>query len=50
MNMSGSKNKQETSMKAGGRESIRHAEILDYVGSRREIKDSKSVPIGSPVG
>jgi hypothetical protein len=26
------------------------AEISDYIGNRREMDDSKPVPIGSPVG
>jgi hypothetical protein len=44
------KAKQGTSMKAGGKQSNRLAGISDYVGSRMEMEDSKSVPIGSLVG
>jgi hypothetical protein len=36
-------------MKAGGKQSNRLAEILDYIGKRREMEDSNSVPDGSPV-
>jgi hypothetical protein len=36
-------------VKVGGKQSKRFAEISDYVGKRREVKDSKSIPIGSPV-
>jgi hypothetical protein len=44
------KTKQETSMRAGGKQSNRLAEISVYIGNRMEIEDSKSVPIGPPVG
>jgi hypothetical protein len=44
------KGKQETSMKAGGRQSNWLAKISDYIGNRRGMEDSKSVPAGSPVG
>jgi hypothetical protein len=37
-------------MKAGGKQSNQLAEISDYIGNRREIEDSKSVPIGLSVG
>jgi hypothetical protein len=37
-------------VKVGGNQSNRFAEISDYIGNRREMKDSKSVPVGSPSG
>jgi hypothetical protein len=37
-------------VKAGGNQSNLLLKISDYVGRRRETEDSKSVPIGSPVG
>jgi hypothetical protein len=37
-------------MKAGGKQSNQLADILDYVGNRREMHDSQSVPTGSPIG
>jgi hypothetical protein len=36
--------------KANGMQSNQLAEISDYVGNRREMKDSKTVPVGLPVG
>jgi hypothetical protein len=36
-------------MKIGGKQSIRLAEIADYVGNRMEKEDSKSVQVGLPV-
>jgi hypothetical protein len=33
-------------MKAGYKQNNQLAEISDYIGSRRETEDSKSVPIG----
>jgi hypothetical protein len=41
---------QETSVKAGGKQSNCLAEISDYIKKRREVEDSKSVPIGLPIG
>jgi hypothetical protein len=38
-----------TSVKAGGKQSNRLAEVLGYIRNRKEM-DDKSVPIGSPVG
>jgi hypothetical protein len=37
-------------MKVGGKQSNRLVEISDYIGNRREMEDSKSVPVGLPVG
>jgi hypothetical protein len=37
-------NMQETSMRAGGKQSNQLADISDYMGNRREMEDSKSVP------
>jgi hypothetical protein len=37
-------------VKAGGKQSDRLAESLDYTISRSEMEDIKSVPVGSPVG
>jgi hypothetical protein len=37
-------------MTAGGKQSNWLAEISDYVGNRREVEDSKSFPIGLPIG
>jgi hypothetical protein len=39
-------------VKTGGKQSSGLAEISEYkyMGNAREIKDSKSVPVGSPVG
>jgi hypothetical protein len=37
-------------VKAGGKQNSRLAEISDYIGSRREMEDSKSVPVGSLLG
>jgi hypothetical protein len=34
-------------VKAGGKQRNRFAEIPDYIGNRREMEDSKSVPVGS---
>jgi hypothetical protein len=42
--------KQETSVKSGGKQSSWLADILDYVGNRRELDESKAVPIHSPAG
>jgi hypothetical protein len=36
--------------KAGGKENKLLAETSEYVVNRREMEDSKSVPVGSPVG
>jgi hypothetical protein len=41
--------KQETNEKAWGKESERLAEMSECVGERREMEDSKSVPVGLPV-
>jgi hypothetical protein len=35
---------------AGGKQNSRLAEISDYVGNRKEMKDSKPIPIVLPVG
>jgi hypothetical protein len=40
----------ETSVKAGGKQSSRRGEVSEYIGKRIQMEDSKSVPIGSPVG
>jgi hypothetical protein len=37
-------------MKAGGEQNNHQAEISDYIGNRKEVGDSKSVPIGSLAG
>jgi hypothetical protein len=37
-------------VKAGGKQSNRLAEILDYTENRMEMEARKSVPVGSPVG
>jgi hypothetical protein len=37
-------------MKASDKQSNWLAEILDRVGNKRELEDSKSVPVGLPVG
>jgi hypothetical protein len=37
-------------VKVGGKQSNRLAGISDYKGNRKEIEDSKSVPVGSPMG
>jgi hypothetical protein len=36
-------------VKGDGKQSNWLAEISDYIGNRREMEDSKSVPVGSPV-
>jgi hypothetical protein len=36
-------------VKAGGKKRNGFAEVSDYTGNRREMEDSKSFPIGSPV-
>jgi hypothetical protein len=41
---------QEISVKAGGKQSNRLAKISNYIGHRREVVNSKSVPVGSLVG
>jgi hypothetical protein len=41
--------KEETSVKAVGKQSNRLSEISEYVGSKKEVED-KSVPPASPVG
>jgi hypothetical protein len=38
------------SEEAGGKQRNRLAEISDCIGNRRGTEDSKSVPLGSPVG
>jgi hypothetical protein len=40
----------QTHVKAGGKQINQLAEILDYIGNRREMEDRKSVPVGFPVG
>jgi hypothetical protein len=42
------KAKQETSVKAGGKQRNRLAKMSDYVGNRREIEESNSVPLATP--
>jgi hypothetical protein len=37
-------------VKADGKQSNWFTEISDYIGNRRELEDSESVPVGSPVG
>jgi hypothetical protein len=37
-------------MKACRKQNNRLADISDYIGNRREMEDSKSVPVGSPIG
>jgi hypothetical protein len=37
-------------VKASGKQNNQFAEISEYVENRREIEDSKSVPVGSLVG
>jgi hypothetical protein len=37
-------------VKAGGKQSHRLVEIWVYIRNRKEIKDSNSVAVGSPVG
>jgi hypothetical protein len=48
---SGSKNKPiKNSLKAGDKHSNRLAKISDCIENRSEMEDSKSPPVGSPVG
>jgi hypothetical protein len=37
-------------MKASGKQSNWLAEIMDYIGNKREMEDIKSVPVGLPLG
>jgi hypothetical protein len=37
-------------MKASGKQSNWLPEISDYIGNKREMEDSKSGPVGSPLG
>jgi hypothetical protein len=36
-------------MKVGGKQSSQLAEMVDYVGNRKKMEDSKSVQVGLPV-
>jgi hypothetical protein len=40
--------KQRNQREAGGKQSNRLTEISSYIGNRRKMQASKSVPIGSP--
>jgi hypothetical protein len=42
---SGSKNKQETSVKAGGKQITWLAEISVYIGNRRDMKTASLLPL-----
>jgi hypothetical protein len=37
-------------VKSSGKQSNQLTEISDYIGNRKEMEDSKSVLVGSPIG